>query len=82
MTITYPTPKREGWFWAKLVHPTRMPPGEDWASVDWEIVQVIENSLDDDSDEKWGVSVTGVSPLQWPQDFVWGPEVVRPAELA
>lgn len=76
---TYPAPDREGHFYAKLVTPTRMPAKEDWASVDWEVVQVADNN--GDGDERWFVLVPGIAPAQWPKDFEWGPEVVLPAEL-
>ena len=72
----YPTPNHEGHWWAKLIHPSRMPDGEDWKSVDWEVVQVFSNGLEpEDEDERWGVHVPGITPTQWLPDFVWGPEV-------
>lgn len=76
----FPTPAKEGFFWAKLIHPSKMPEGEDWASIDWEVVQVVLNGGEDD--EEWGVIVGGISPFQWIPDFVWGPEVIKPKELA
>lgn len=75
----YPTPDREGFFWAKLVHPSGMPEGEEWQSVDWEVVQVFDNN--GEGDERWGVSVPGISPMQCILDFIWGMEVMRPKEL-
>lgn len=69
----HPTPTRPGFYWAKLIHPTRMPDGEDWASVDWEPVEVFDNNGEDD--ERLGVSVPGIGPMQWVLDFVWGPEI-------
>ncbi|KEP71748.1 hypothetical protein DL1_00040 [Thioclava dalianensis] len=69
----HPTPNRPGHYWAKLVHPTRMPEGEDWASTDWEVVQVNDNN--GEGDERLSVSVPGIEPGQWIPDFVWGPEV-------
>ena len=57
-----------------------MPDGEDWQSLDWEVVQVNDNN--GDGDEKFSVSVPGISPPQWIPDFVWGPEVVRPKEIS
>ena len=74
-----PFPAREGWFWAKLINPTRMPEGEDWASVDWEVVEVIDNN--GEGEEKFAVAFTGIAPWQWPRDCVFGAEVVRPACL-
>lgn len=77
--MAYPTPTRKGFFWAKLIHPSQMPLNEDWASQDWEVVEVFDNNGEDN--EALGVSVPGISPVQWVQDFVWGPEVKRPPEL-
>lgn len=73
----YPEPIRPGHYWAKLVNPTRMPPGEDWASADWEVVQVFENDPSGlpGEPEYLGVSVPGVGPCQWVSDFEWGPRV-------
>lgn len=76
MPALYPTPDHEGWFWAKLVHPREMPEGEDWRSTDWDLVQVVDNNGDGSEDSpEFAVQVGGVSPWQWLEDFVWGPEV-------
>lgn len=77
----YPSPSNPGHYWAKLVHPSRMPEGEDWASVDWEVVQVFENCIDRDDPEYLGVHVPGVKFAQWVPDFLWGPAVLMPADL-
>lgn len=69
----HPTPNRPGHYWAQLIHPSRMPEGEDWASTDWEVVQVNDNN--GEGDERLSVSVPGIEPSQWVPDFVWGPEV-------
>ncbi len=72
----YPPPDREGYYWAKLVHPSKMPEGEDWASPDWEIVEVCNNNVDDpEDDEHWIIFVPGIGPPQWWKDFIWGPRV-------
>jgi hypothetical protein len=75
----YPAPTKEGWYWAKLVHPSQMPSGEDWASRDWEVVEVWDNN--GEGDETYAVHVTGIGPPQWIPDFIWGPEVIKPKEL-
>lgn len=75
----YPAPNKEGYFWAKLVHPSGMPDTEDWASSDWEVVNVHDNN--GEGDEEWGVFVPGITKTQWLPDFIWGPEVIRPPEL-
>lgn len=80
----YPMPDKESHYWAKLVHPTRMPAGNDWKSVDWEVVQTMRNhdgSSGHDPNEEWGVLVPGVGPMQWAVDFIWGPMVALPPEL-
>ena len=75
--MPYPTPDHEGHFWAKLIHPTRMPENEDWKSLYWEVVQVNDNNGEPGTDEEFSVSVPGISPCQWIPDFVWGPEIPR-----
>jgi hypothetical protein len=73
-------PNKQGHFWAKLIHPSGMPAGEDWKSVDWEVVQVTDNN--GEGDEEFSVLVPGIGPPQWLPDFVWGPAIERPRELA
>tara|TARA_R110002124_G_scaffold51390_5_gene148773 strand:+ start:43288 stop:43593 length:306 start_codon:yes stop_codon:yes gene_type:complete len=68
-----PTPDKEGHFWAKLVHPSDMPEGEDWASPDWEVVQVNDNN--GTGSDQWRVFVPGIEPGQMLDAFIWGPEV-------
>jgi hypothetical protein len=77
--MKYPIPKHAGHYWAKLIHPSEMPEGEDWASLNWEVVQVFDNN--GEGDEEWGVHVPGIGPMQWLPDFVWGPKVEFPKEL-
>lgn len=77
----FATPTNPGFYWAKLVHPSRMPEGEDWASADWEVVEVFMNCLDESSPIHLGVHVGGMIPVQWIEDFVWGPKVDKPKEL-
>lgn len=71
--IRYPEPDSEGHYWAKLISPSNMPEGEDWASTDWEVVQVNDNN--GEGDEKWSVAVPGISQSQWLKDFAWGPKI-------
>lgn len=78
----YPTPTKPGFYWAKLVHPSNELPGEDWASTQWEVVDVFANTLDTSDDDYLRVSVSGVAPSQNLIDFVWGPEVAKPLELS
>lgn len=77
----FPTPTRPGYYWAKLVHPTRMPEGEDWKSFDWEVVEVFENTLDETDEEHLMASVPGIGPAQAIDGFCWGPEVLPHPDL-
>lgn len=76
--MTYPTPNKEGHFWARLVRPNQ-PAGEDWAAQDWEPVTVFDNN--GEGNEAWGVFVPGIDRTQWLDAFEWGPEIVKPADL-
>lgn len=69
----HPTPNQEGHYWAKLVHPYREPEDEDWASLDWEVVQVSDNL--GTGDDKWRVFVPGIETGQLIDAFTWGPRV-------
>ena len=69
----FPAPNAEGHYWAKLVRPSKMPVGEDWRSVHYEVVQVFCNNGEDD--EAFMVHVPGIAPSQNVNDFVWGPVV-------
>lgn len=71
----YPTPAREGHWWAKL----RLAENEDDNSVNWEVVQVFDNN--GTGDEAFMVSVPGIEKGQRLDAFVWGPPVHRPVEL-
>lgn len=69
----------EGFYWAKLITPTRMPKGEDWASVDWEPVCIFDNN--GEGDYAFGVSFPGIAPAQWPKDCIFGPLILKPESL-
>lgn len=69
----HPLPNQEGHFWAKLVHPYNEPEGEDWASPDWEVVQVNDNN--GQGEDQWRVYVPGIETGQLIDAFVWGPRV-------
>ncbi|OAN76730.1 hypothetical protein A8B82_15155 [Sulfitobacter sp. EhC04] len=71
--MPHPTPTEEGFYWAKLVHPRRMPEGEDWASVNYEVVQVSDNN--GTGEDQWRVYVAGIEPGQMIDAFIWGPRV-------
>jgi hypothetical protein len=69
----HPEPKFPGYYWAKLIHPTGEPEGEDWRSSNWEVVQVNENY--GEGTEELSVAVPGIGVTQWREDFVWGPRI-------
>jgi hypothetical protein len=71
--MPHPTPDTEGFYWAKLVHPHKMPQGEDWASVDYEVVRVCDNN--GTGEDQWRVAVPGIEPGQLIDAFIWGPRV-------
>src|SRR3546814_1217901 len=68
-------PTKPGYYWAKLKTPSGMPDGEDWASRNWEIVEVHDSNGEPGSGEEFSVSVFGIPVTQWPLDFFWGPKV-------
>lgn len=74
----FPTPAREGHFWAKL----KLHDNPDLNSVNWEVVQVFENGGDPKGPEFHMASVPGVQGSQPLDYFVWGPPVHKPAELS
>jgi len=76
--MTYPTPAREGHWWAKL-RLADQPEGEDWNSPDWEVVQVYDNN--GEGDEAMMAFVPGVDRPQLLDAFVWGPAVAKPEGL-
>ena len=71
--MTYPTPNREGHYWAKLVRPT----DPDLCSTNWEVVQVFDNN-----GGEFRAFSPGVEGSQSLDAFQWGPRVVKPAGLA
>lgn len=73
----YPTPDREGHWWAKL----KLAENEDDNSVDWEVVQVFDNNGPPGSVEEFMASVPGIERGQRLDAFIWGPPVHKPPEL-
>lgn len=72
----YPTPAREGHWWAKL----KLHDNPDLNSVNWEVVQVFDNNGHDDLE--FMVSVPGIEGGQRIDAFAWGPPVHLPPELS
>lgn len=66
-------PRETGYYWAKLVTPYKEPEAEDWASRDWEIVEVDENY--GDGEDEFRVYMLGVPIGQLIGGFIWGPAV-------
>lgn len=71
----YPTPAREGHWWAKL----KLAENPDDNSVDWEVVQVFDNN--GEGDEAFRVAVPGIERSNSRDAFVWGPPVHKPDDL-
>jgi hypothetical protein len=73
----YPIPEKPGHYWAKLVHPSGMPDGEEWKSLDWEVVQIDINDYGGKVGDKCylGIHVPGIAATQWVEDFIWGPRI-------
>ena len=85
MTDRYPAPRAEGFYWAKWKIAET---GTDacrkcghemstWESEgpngDWEVVEVVENTSDQDHPEHFMVQVPGVARWQAFDGFFWGP---------
>lgn len=84
MSSKYPTPTAEGFYWAKWrIADEGTPEGEQQTPSDsWEVVDVYENSADEKSPEHLRVHVSGQPRSQSLGNFIWGPQVDLPAELA
>ena len=92
--MSYPTPYKEGWFWAKwkianegtdhcrVCHHRNSTWEDDLTGEDWAVVEVVENSLDQTDPEHLMVQVGGVGHWQSLKNFYWGPEILKPKELA
>ncbi|NIK47854.1 hypothetical protein [Variibacter gotjawalensis] len=70
-------PDQAGYYWAKVIKPEGMRKGEDWRSIDWEIVQVVVNDLSERSTpfDRFGVFVPGIGTMQRVSRLQWGPRV-------
>lgn len=70
-------PTKAGWYWAKwkIATPSTYEGAELTPSDNWEVVEVWANSVDPNSDEPFGVAITGVRETQWPDQFYWGPQI-------
>ena len=82
--MTYPTPTEPGWYWAKL---TAVENPDDRSS-EWEAVRVWDNIMrpwceaDIESGECMMASVPGLEQCQPLEDFIWGPRITMPEDLA
>ena len=70
-------PDKEGFWWGKWrikaegTSDPNDPPGNEW-----EVMHVVENTLDVDDDEHLMVMVPGVEKWQPLENFVWGPKAL------
>lgn len=71
--MIHPTPTAPGYYWARLVHPRKQPPDEDWVSSNFEVVCVDENY--GEGVDEFRVYVPGIGPGQLIDAFVWGPRI-------
>ena len=75
-------PNAEGFWWAKwrIKSPGTAeendPPGNEW-----EVMHVVENTLDKTDEEHLMVMVPGVEKWQSLENFHWGPQAVRATAL-
>lgn len=73
-------PIKPGFYWALWMTATNETLEGDQLTpaVDWEVVEVWQNHINEPDDETFAVSVTGVRETQWLGNFQWGPGVQRP----
>lgn len=81
--MKYPSPTKAGHYWAKWkVCDDGTDDEEDFtAHKHWEVVDVFENHINDDEDDRLRVHVSGVRRSQHLDNFVWGTQVFLPKEL-
>lgn len=92
--MSTPMPTQPGFYWAKWRmadegtdpvclkcghKPSEWEDNIDLSVEDWAPVEVVVNCLDETNPEYLKVQVGGVAKWQSPENFVWGPEIVRPA---
>lgn len=73
-------PTQPGWYWAKwkIASPGTLEGSSLTPSDQWEVVEVWQNRSpfsSDESEEMFGVAVSGVREVQWLDQFYWGPMV-------
>jgi hypothetical protein len=78
--MKYPTPTREGFWWAKwrICDQDNHEAQSYLPSDKWEVVFVFENCLDEDDPEYLMVEVGGVAEGQSLENFIWGPGPLTP----
>jgi hypothetical protein len=72
-------PHEEGFWWGQW-H-TKSPGSADMDDApfpEWEVMHVVENSLDEDDDDFLMVMVPGAAKWQSLQNFRWGPRIPAP----
>jgi hypothetical protein len=73
-------PTKPGYYWARwTVAAVGTHEGDQLTpSRNWELVEVWQNHIGEDDEEKFGVSVHGVRESQWLDCFLWGEFVADP----
>lgn len=72
-------PTEPGHYWAKWkIKSPGTAEEHDPPGGEWEVVQVFQNCIDEDSDEYVMVSVAGVERSQSVENFFWGDRVPEP----
>ena len=73
-------PNHEGFWWGKWrIKAEGTSDPEDTPGNEWEVMHVVENTLDVDDDEHLMVMVPGVEKWQPLENFVWGPKALPAA---
>lgn len=77
-------PTVEGFYWGLWLRPSpgtadEKEPG-NWPAIEWEVMHVVENTLDESDDEHLMVMVPGVQKWQALDAFQWGSRVLSPSD--
>lgn len=84
MNAQYPTPTKEGFYWAKWkIAEAGTREGDDLTPSDeWEVMHVVENGGDPQDPEYFLVMVPGVEQWQSRENFYWGPGPLKKPEAS
>lgn len=84
MTKRWPMPTAEGFYWGKwrIANEGTKEGDEQTPSDEWEVMHVVENTLDYDDPDHLMVMVPGQASWQSLENFFWGPgPLFLPTEL-